>query len=115
MAVRRTVQVARVCDIDEKKAAVDTIKIVLNGETLTEDVCAEHRDEFRRANNRFLSHARHSGVRRRRRKRDWAMGDESAKVRAWAARRGIEIAPKGPIPREVQEQYHNRRGRHVNA
>jgi hypothetical protein len=37
--------------------------------------------------------------------------DQNKAIRAWAQRKGLDVAPRGRIRREVVEQYHREAGR----
>jgi hypothetical protein len=37
--------------------------------------------------------------------------DQNKAIRAWAQRKGLEVAPRGRIKSEIVEQYHREAGR----
>lgn len=103
----KTVQVSRLCDVCPRthaSKAVTTIPLVTDeGERYALDVCADHREKYRAAQDRWRRHARHvTPVRRRKPVR---VNATPTQLREWAAKQGIDVAPKGPVPLSVYTAY----------
>jgi hypothetical protein len=102
-------------DIDGGKA-VETVSFALDGAHYAIDLSAKNAKALRKALAEFVEHGRHikpstSATGRAQTKgpgrgsRSRPGGHEMAAVRAWAAERGIEVAPRGRIASNVKAQY----------
>ncbi|MEU1628804.1 Lsr2 family protein [Streptomyces sp. NPDC020096] len=70
------------------------------------DLGADNYDKLLEALAPFIRHGRKTGgARRSPGKQPTATGPDPVKVRAWAKEQGIEVSPRGRIPRDVLEKY----------
>lgn len=103
----------RVCDLHRGTAeAVKTIRVALQGQTATLDVCDEHLGEVQET---FKEWTRRAPARTRRSSRSTTRGrrttsngkgaPSSAEVRAWARSQGYELSNRGRIPGEVVKAF----------
>ncbi len=75
------------------------------------DLGADNYDKLLEALAPFIRHGRKTGSARRGQAKQSAGGGSTAsgpdpvKVRAWAKEQGIEVSPRGRIPRDVIERY----------
>ena len=93
----------------------------LDGHSYEIDLSSRNATELRNALARYLDSAKRvpgrggsSGIRAARgRPRVGAVGDreQNQAIRAWAQRRGMDVAPRGRIKQEVVELYHREAGR----
>jgi hypothetical protein len=86
--------------------AEETVRFGLGSAEYEIDLSAANADRFRTQLRPFIEHARKLGRgQRARQARTSAARRESAEVRAWAKKHGMEISKLGRIPATVTEQY----------
>ena len=102
----QTIQVLLIDDLDGGEAA-GTVRSGLDGTEYEIDLSAAHSDELRQALGQYLAHARRAGgtARNAARTRRGSATVDTAKVREWAKRQGIEVKDRGRVPADVVEQY----------
>ncbi|NTW42804.1 MAG: Lsr2 family protein, partial [Cellulomonadaceae bacterium] len=85
-----------------------TYRFSWQGTAYEVDLTEEHRDEFLRVLQPYITAARRPapGVARADARLDRV---QSAQVRAWAAANGHHVSDRGRIPARVTEAYENRR------
>src|SRR5690242_1784520 len=88
-------------DIDGKPAA-ETIRFGLDGRDYEIDLSEKNAKELRKTLEPWVNSARRAGGRRAAKV---TTGVDTAAVRAWAASNGIELSPRGRLPKDVLEQY----------
>lgn len=96
------------CDLGHKHetAADTTVAFGFEGTEYEIDLCGQDEKVFREDIGRFRDHARKAGTPRRGVKRRTARNRRrSEDIRAWAARRGIELPARGRIPNKVHRDY----------
>jgi Lsr2 len=100
------VETVLVDDLDGGKAD-ETVRFAFEGRSYEIDLSAENADRLRASLRPFLAAARRAGVPPRRgpTRRTAITRARSAKIRAWANARGIELSERGRIPTSVVEQY----------
>jgi hypothetical protein len=73
------------------------------------DLGAENYDNFLEALSPYISKGRKTGtttkLRGQAKHRAAAPGPDPAKVREWAKEHGIEVSPRGRVPRDVIEKF----------
>lgn len=106
----------RVCDVCGEPATGDTVRFGWQSSFYESDVCDAHGAELRDLMEKITQSARPMGSKaaaskpekresfvapaaRRRRRVD------TAEVRAWAKKQGIEVSDKGRVPEVLIEQY----------
>ena len=91
------------------KPAEETVRFGLDGLTYEIDLTSKNAAALRKAFQPWQESARRSGAGKRG-KRGASGGGKSAvdtkAVRAWAASNGIELSPRGRLPKDVVEQFH---------
>jgi ribosomal protein S17E len=112
MAVKRTVVLLD--DIDGGEA-VETVTFALDGVEYTIDLSSKHASELRERIATYVGHARRasSGTKSRRvaiakapvRHVDPARKEYLAKVRAWAAQQGHQVAERGRVAESIVQKY----------
>lgn len=103
----KRVTVVLVDDINEEPAD-QTITFSLDGTTYEIDLTNANATKFRKMLSTWTKHARTTSKRSKKAPAATKKAPEkvpSHEVRAWAKANGYEIAPRGPIPREVKEAY----------
>jgi hypothetical protein len=87
--------------------ADETVMFGVDGRDYQIDLNAKHAASFRRQVAAFVQHARPVALRRSRSTaaRSKASRERSRQIRAWAGRRGFEIAEHGRLPGHVIQQY----------
>lgn len=104
------VLVRLLCDVGESRhEATGTVTLGVSGNTYDLDVCDKHGEEFDRAMAKWVSVGRRTTngtgrARMRRTTQSNGKGVHTA-VREWARTRGIDVAPKGNLPRSIVEQW----------
>lgn len=104
------------CDMHESEDAVGTITYAVDGNVYEIDVCAKSKAAFDKAVAPYVERsrkvqrsarpARSSGtVRRSRATGEIALGPDPQVVRAWAAERGMDVPPKGRLPKTLVDAY----------
>ena len=106
-------------DLDGGEAH-ETVKFGLDGHSYEIDLSTKNATKLRNVLTPYLDSAnRVSGrvappsrrVAGRGRGSVPAERDQNQAIRAWAQRKGLEVAPRGRIKHEVVEQYHREAGR----
>jgi hypothetical protein len=107
-------------DLDGGEAH-ETVKFALDGHSYEIDLSSRNASKLRGALAPFLDSAKRVAVRASAsvarvagpRARVGAVGDreQNQAIRAWALRRGLEVAPRGRIKQDVVEAYHREAGR----
>ena len=91
------------------KPADETVSFGLDGSNYEIDLTAKNAAALRKAFQPWQESARRAGGAKRGR-RGGSGGSKSAvdtkAVRAWAASIGIELSPRGRLPKDVVEQFH---------
>lgn len=101
------VNIVLIDDIDESVAA-ETVSFALDGVNYEIDLNEEHAQQLRDALGPWVAKARREPGQRASRRRHAKANQgpsEAAKIRAWAAEKGIEVSDRGRIPAEIREQY----------
>jgi hypothetical protein len=104
-------------DIDGGEAQ-ETVTFGLDGDVYEIDLSAKNANKLRNALGLYLEHAtrmagRATSARAGSRPRGVAAADrdQNAAIRAWAQRKGFDVAARGRIKQEIVEQYHREAGR----
>jgi hypothetical protein len=103
-------------DLDGGEAH-ETVKFGLDGHSYEIDLSSKNANKLRNALAPYLEHGTRVsgrvGTFGAPRSRGGATGDreQNKAIRAWAQRKGIEVAPRGRIKSDVVEQYHREAGR----
>ena len=104
-------------DLDGGEAA-ETVMFGLDGQTYEIDLSTKNATKLRNALAAFVENgsrtsSRAAGVSRAGRGRSTAAAEreQNQAIRAWALRKGIDVAPRGRIKAEVVEQYQRSAGR----
>jgi nucleoid-associated protein Lsr2 len=104
----RKVEVRLVDDLDSGPAE-ETVRFGLDGVYYEIDLSSKHAKELRAGLERYLAVAtrvaQNGRSAQRSRGRTGAAGVDNQVIREWAASRGLEVAPRGRIPRAVLDQY----------
>ena len=100
------VQVLLVDDLDGGEAN-ETVSFGLDGVAYEIDLSSGNADELRGQLARYLEHARKSGgaQARRRRQRNGAGREQSARIREWARSQGKKVNERGRIPANIVAEY----------
>jgi hypothetical protein len=115
----RTTIVKMFDDLDGTEA-VETVKFGLDGSLYEIDLSAKNAAKLRSALSAFVDNgtkvpSRPSGAAPRSAAagRRTTVGDreQNAAIRAWATRKGYDVAPRGRIKAEIVDQYHREAGR----
>ena len=93
--------------------ATQTVRFGVDGHAYEIDLSARSASELRSMASRYISAAREiqpdrSPARqqqRQRRARAQRDREQSRRIRSWALERGLLASPRGPIPRQVADQY----------
>lgn len=112
----RTTIVQLVDDLDGSEAH-ETIRFGLDGLSYEIDLSNKNAAKLRNALQPFVDHgtrisgraaaASRGGARRP----AVAEREQNKAIRAWAIRKGLDVAPRGRIKSEIVEQYHREAGR----
>jgi hypothetical protein len=107
-------------DLDGGEAH-ETVKFALDGHSYEIDLSSKNASKLRNALAPYLDRAKKHNVRTGvsmgrvggRGPRVGAVGDreQNQAIRAWAQRKGLDVAPRGRIKQEVVEMYHREAGR----
>jgi hypothetical protein len=106
-------------DLDGGEAH-ETVKFALDGQTYEIDLSSKNASKLRSALAPYLDSAKRLNARTGAsigrtagRPRAGAVGDrdQNQAIRAWAQRKGLDVAPRGRIKQEVVEMYHREAGR----
>jgi hypothetical protein len=101
------IQTLFIDDLDGGEA-VGTVRFSLDGTEYEIDLSEQHTDALHTALAKYVEHARKVGGASRRQVRDGRRGadtTDTAKVREWAKKQGIDIKDRGRVPATVIEQY----------
>jgi len=100
------VQVLLVDDIDGSEAT-ETVTFGLDGVAYEIDLSSGNAGELRTELARYVEHARKSsGAQlRRRRQRNGAGREQSARIREWARSQGKKVNERGRIPANIVAEY----------
>jgi hypothetical protein len=103
-------------DLDGGEAA-ETVKFGLDGYLYEIDLSSKNATKLRNALATYVESGKRVSGRgssvRGGRPRTSAVSerDQNAAIRAWAQRKGYDVAPRGRIKAEIVEQYHREAGR----
>ena len=105
-------------DLDGGEAH-ETVKFGLDGHSYEIDLSSKNANKLRNAlagyveNGTRLTGRASATIGRAGRGRGTAVAerDQNKAIRAWAQRKGLEVAPRGRIKQEIVEQYHREAGR----
>lgn len=100
-------------DIDPTQEAAETVRFSLDGVSYEIDLTADNAKQLREALYPWIAPARVTARARGARRpvvpppshKVVPLPPSTAAVRAWALSRGIDVPPKGRIPKTVREQY----------
>jgi GNAT superfamily N-acetyltransferase len=100
------VQVLLVDDIDGSEAT-ETVTFGLDGMAYEIDLSSGNAGQLRTELASYVDHARKSGGTqvRRRRQRNGAGREQSARIREWAKDRGFKVNERGRIPANIVAEY----------
>jgi hypothetical protein len=105
-------------DLDGGEAH-ETVKFALDGHSYEIDLSTKNATKLRNAltmyvdNGTRVSGRMGSAVGRAGRVRGGAVAEreQNKAIRAWAVRKGLDVAPRGRIKQDVVDQYHREAGR----
>ncbi len=102
-------------DLDGSEAA-ETIKFGLDGYHYEIDLSERNAMKLRKALETYVEHGtrisgRAAGGRNAVRRAAPAERDQNKAIRAWAIRKGYDVAPRGRIRSEIVDHYHREAGR----
>lgn len=108
-------------DLDGTKAA-ETVTFGLDGQVYEIDLSAKNAGKLRSALTQYIdvaaevhaaprSTARAAAPARRGAAPAASNRDQNQAIRAWAMRKGLDIAPRGRIKQDIVDQYHAAAGR----
>jgi hypothetical protein len=104
-------------DLDGGEAA-ETVLFGLDGHSYEIDLSSKNAAKLRNALSAFVENGsrtsgRGAGVTRLTRGRSTAAAEreQNQAIRAWALRKGLDVAPRGRIKAEIVEQYQRSAGR----
>jgi hypothetical protein len=112
----KTTIVQLVDDIDGSEAH-ETVKFGLDGLTYEIDLSNKNAAKLRNALQPYVDHGTRisgrssSNARGGARRPAVAEREQNKAIRAWAMRKGLDVAPRGRIRAEIIEQYHREAGR----
>ena len=100
------VQVLLVDDIDGSEAT-ETVSFGLDGVAYEIDLSSGNAGKLRTELTEYVEHARKAGntQARRRRQRNGAGREQSARIREWAKLRGFKVNERGRIPANILAEY----------
>jgi hypothetical protein len=88
------------------KPAEETVSFGLDGLSYEIDLTSKNASALRKAFQPWQDSARRSGGSKRGKRGGAAKtGVDTKAVRAWAASNGIELSPRGRLPKDVVEQF----------
>jgi hypothetical protein len=112
----KTTIVQLVDDLDGSEAH-ETVKFGLDGFMYEIDLSNKNAAKLRNALQPYVEHGTRisgraaSGGRGGARRPAVAEREQNKAIRAWAMRKGLDVAPRGRIRAEIIEQYHREAGR----
>ena len=100
------IQVLLVDDIDGSEAT-ETVSFGLDGMSYEIDLSSGNAGQLRTELTQYVEHARKAGntQTRRRRQRNGAGREQSARIREWAMARGFKVNQRGRIPANILAEY----------
>lgn len=100
------VQVLLVDDLDGSEAT-ETVSFGLDGVSYEIDLSAGNAGQLRKELAQYVEHGRKAGgvLGRRRRQRNGAGREQSARIREWAKDRGFKVNERGRIPANIVAEY----------
>ena len=100
------VQVLLVDDLDGSEAT-ETVSFGLDGVSYEIDLNTGNAGQLRTELDQYVEHARKPGSpqARRRRQRNGAGREQSARIREWAKSRGFKVNERGRIPANILAEY----------
>jgi len=103
----RSVTVTLVDDLDEAKAADETISFGLDGRDYEIDLSKAHAGELRKMASRYIAAARRAktAVRQRPARRTQADRERARQIRSWAVEKGLMTTERGRIPEHVTREF----------
>jgi len=106
ISVAQKVQVLLVDDLDGSEAT-ETVSFGLDGVGYEIDLSSGNAGQLRTELVQFVDHARKSGGAqvRRRRQRNGAGREQSARIREWARTHGHKVNERGRIPANIVAEY----------
>jgi hypothetical protein len=111
----RTTIVQLVDDIDGTEAH-ETVKFGLDGYTFEIDLSTKNATKLRNVMQTYVEHGtrisgRSAAGRGGSRRPAVAEREQNRAIRAWAIRKGYDVAPRGRIRSEIVDHYHREAGR----
>ncbi|UVK63423.1 Lsr2-like DNA bridging protein [Mycobacterium phage Aegeus] len=109
----RKTTVTLIDDIDENRAADETVEFGIDGITYEIDLANVNAEKLRKQIEEWAQHARRVSGRYRRGSGTGRRGagkmdrEQSAAIRAWAAKNGHKVSTRGRIPEEVVNAYNS--------
>src|SRR5260221_8036465 len=103
----RNVTVTVVDDLDQAKAADETVSFGLDGRDYEIDLSKAHSSELHKMASRYIAVARkaRTAVQHRGPRRTQADRERSRQIRAWAVENGLMTSQRGRIPAHVRHEY----------
>jgi hypothetical protein len=100
------VQVLLVDDLDGSEAT-ETVSFGLDGLAYEIDLSSGNAGQLRKELAQYVEHARKAGsvAGRRRRARNGAGREQSARIREWAKDKGFKVNERGRIPANIVAEY----------
>jgi hypothetical protein len=100
------VQVLLVDDLDGSEAT-ETVSFGLDGVAYEIDLSSGNAGQLRKELAQYVDHGRKAGSvqGRRRRQRNGAGREQSARIREWAKDRGFKVNERGRIPANIVAEY----------
>ncbi|HEY2201162.1 MAG TPA: Lsr2 family protein [Solirubrobacteraceae bacterium] len=100
------VQVLLLDDLDGSEAT-ETVTFGLDGVSYEIDLSSGNAGRIRKELAQYVEHARKAGnaQARRRRQRNGAGREQSARIREWAKSRGFKVNERGRIPANIVQEY----------
>jgi Lsr2 len=103
----RKVTVTLIDDLDQAKAADETISFGLDGRDYEIDLSKAHSSQLHKMASRYIAVARkaRTAVQHRGPRRTQADRERARKIRAWAVEKGLMTTQRGRIPAHVRHEY----------
>ena len=116
-AMAKTTIIQLVDDLDGSEAS-ETVKFGLDGFSYEIDLSTKNADKLRKALSSFVDKGHRisgrgaaAGARGSIRRPAVAEREQNKAIRAWAIRKGMDVAPRGRIRSDIIEAYHREAGR----
>lgn len=106
----KKVTVTLVDDVDDSKSADETVEFGVDGVTYEIDLSSKNADKLRDDLAKWAEHARRVGGRKRAKgttSKTSVDREQTAAIRDWARRSGLEISSRGRIAAGVVEAYND--------